>query len=83
LGNQAVLTIAPRLVMGLTHGTERLPLGTEIWHDTAVFLPDAIAGTRLRNVLTQETFAATPGGRSLRLGEVLALFPVALLESVP
>jgi maltooligosyltrehalose synthase len=67
----------PRLPVGLVPEADRLPLGSDVWGETAVSLPDGAAGGRWRNVFTGDVMEA-PGGR-LAVGEALRDFPVALL----
>ena len=81
-GEHTVLVIAPRLAFGLTGGQERLPLGVEVWGDTAVQLPGSVHARRYRNVLTEEVLCGTGLTDRLPVGQVLARFPVALLESL-
>jgi (1->4)-alpha-D-glucan 1-alpha-D-glucosylmutase len=76
----AAITVVPRLVVGLLGGIERAPIG-DVWGETWLPLPDALAGATYRNVLTGETMAPVErAGRSgLLLAHALAHFPVALL----
>ncbi len=78
------LIIVPRLVRGLCRGIEQPPLGASVWGNTWLALPDGntAVGTHYRNVLTGEVVETTRRGDApvLRMGEVLATFPVALLE---
>ncbi len=79
-----IITIVPRLIVGLTGGIERLPLGAEVWDDTWLDLPDAQPGQRYRNRYTGELLTVTeheetPG---LPMAEVLRSFPVAVLERI-
>lgn len=83
-GGEAAVVAVPRLVVRLLGGEERLPLGAEVWDDTAVAAPPGdVPGQRYRNVLTGETVEAVAGegGRAvLPMAALLASFPVALLE---
>jgi (1->4)-alpha-D-glucan 1-alpha-D-glucosylmutase len=76
---QAVLVVVPRLLTGLIAGPGELPLGPEVWQDTALPLP--ALPPRWRNVFTGEVLATEPrpGQPVLPLGRVFAHFPVALL----
>ena len=79
-GDGAVaLTVLPRLLA--RRGVDAVPLGAEYWADTWVELPRELAG-RYTNVLTRERVASAPAGDAagLRLADVLASFPVALLD---
>jgi (1->4)-alpha-D-glucan 1-alpha-D-glucosylmutase len=77
------IVIAPRLVVGLiavstdsgTSGeNDPAPLGSQIWGDTHVLLPDD-GGGKYRNVFTGEAFDLD---RQLKVSQALAHFPVAL-----
>jgi (1->4)-alpha-D-glucan 1-alpha-D-glucosylmutase len=70
------LTVVPRLLA--RRGGETAPLGPEYWTDTAITVP-ADLGTTFVNALTGEPWQAR--GDALRLGDVFAHFPVALLVS--
>jgi (1->4)-alpha-D-glucan 1-alpha-D-glucosylmutase len=78
------LVVAPRLVLGLTGGAERPPLGAEVWGDTHLLLPAALGAARCRDVFTGAEIAAVErdGAASLPLAEVLRRFPVAVLHGV-
>jgi maltooligosyltrehalose synthase len=73
----------PRLIFGLCSDGGAPPLG-ERWGDTELVLPEHLLenarvsdpAARLRNALTGATMR---GGDALRVAEVLASFPVALL----
>jgi len=71
----AVLTVVPRLVVGLLGGADRPPLGAEVWGDTRLKLSD---GEMWLNHLSGERL--TVSGAGLAVGQVLGHFPVALLE---
>jgi (1->4)-alpha-D-glucan 1-alpha-D-glucosylmutase len=68
------LAFAPRLLSRLIPANG-LPLGATVWRDTFVGLP-AEFPARYRDLLTGRDLEAAGG---LAVGEVLALFPVALL----
>jgi (1->4)-alpha-D-glucan 1-alpha-D-glucosylmutase len=68
----ATITIVPRLVWALARGGA--PVGA-VWGDTAIRLPSESSRRGFVNVLT----GAAVDGPVLRLAEVLAVFPVALL----
>ena len=75
------IAVAPRLVVGLTGGVERLPLGDEVWGETWLELPQLQAGEALRNLFTADLLHVDKrdGVAGLPLSSVLAHFPVALL----
>jgi (1->4)-alpha-D-glucan 1-alpha-D-glucosylmutase len=77
-GGSTLLTVVPRLVATLTAARDHaLPTPAD-WAGTAV-TGDAVAG-RWRNLLTGAEIRAGEGG--LALAELLADFPVALLERI-
>jgi (1->4)-alpha-D-glucan 1-alpha-D-glucosylmutase len=78
-GSQAALTVVPRLLA--RRGVDAVPLGTEYWADTWLELPRELAG-RFSNVLTGERLATAPAGEGvgLPLADIMATFPVGLLE---
>ncbi len=82
LGEEAVVVVVPRLVVGLTGGAEQAPLGAAVWGDTRLVLPEEEAGRAYRNVCTGEalTVEEHDGQGSLPLAAVFRHFPVALLE---
>jgi (1->4)-alpha-D-glucan 1-alpha-D-glucosylmutase len=82
LGDRVVLAVAPRLTARLTGGGRELPLGPGVWRDTVLALPDGIARQGYRDAFTGAILepGEREGGRALRLADVLAGFPVALLE---
>lgn len=77
------LTLVPRLSARLTDNGARLPLGQETWGDTWLALPWPRVPEGYRNHFTgtKVKAALSDSGPSLRVGEVLAEFPVALLEA--
>jgi (1->4)-alpha-D-glucan 1-alpha-D-glucosylmutase len=83
-GGEAALVVVPRLVVGLTNGEERPPLGADVWGDTWLALPAEYAGRRYRNHFTGEELTATErdGAVSLPLAALCAHFPVALLAQI-
>ncbi|ODR96183.1 hypothetical protein AUC69_15610 [Methyloceanibacter superfactus] len=75
---QAVVTIVPRMPLGLLSGESTPLVPTERWGDTVAMLPDHLAGQRWRDVVTGQVHA---GQARLAVGEVLGRFPVALLAN--
>ncbi len=84
LGNEEVLVVAPRLPVRLTARQERYPLGSEVWQDTSLTLPGGMRAASYRDVFTGAVLKPKEiaGQRGLLLGEVLAHFPLALLEAI-
>jgi (1->4)-alpha-D-glucan 1-alpha-D-glucosylmutase len=81
-GDKAALVVVPRFLTRPLKGGEEMPFGEHVWKDTGVMIPDEIPGDTYRNIFTGEvvTEIKQDGKRTLRLGEVFASFPVALLE---
>jgi (1->4)-alpha-D-glucan 1-alpha-D-glucosylmutase len=74
------VVVTPRLTAALTRPGS-FPLA-DIWEDTSVRLPEG-APVKWRNVLGGAIEHATSGrSRSLKLSQLLKLFPVALVQSV-
>jgi (1->4)-alpha-D-glucan 1-alpha-D-glucosylmutase len=80
--DEQILVVAPRLIVGLTGGTERPPLG-HIWTDTWLNLPGEAAGRRYTNIFTGQTLSLehSNGLSGLPLPNIFSYFPVALLVS--
>lgn len=76
------LTIVPRFVTRLAAPGKGPPLGERVWGETAVVLPFDKGETPYRNLFTGEIVRAREhnGAAALLLRDVLAHFPVALLE---
>ena len=73
--------MVPRLTAALTDGGTRLPVGPEVWQDTCVELPRDFAAAAYTNLFTGATVnASAEDGRRLRVSDLLADFPVALME---
>jgi (1->4)-alpha-D-glucan 1-alpha-D-glucosylmutase len=77
-----VLAVVPRLIASVTDGGARLPLGRAVWQDTWVEVPRDFPDAAYTNVFTGATsMAPLEDGRRIRIGELLAEFPIALLEA--
>jgi (1->4)-alpha-D-glucan 1-alpha-D-glucosylmutase len=80
----AVVAVAPRVVGALTDSGARLPMGADVWQDTWVEVPREFPATAYIDTFTG---AAVPvsgeNGRRIVVGDLLADFPIALLESAP
>lgn len=81
----ALLAVVPRLVARLTDGGKRPPVGTAVWHDTWLVLPESEAGRHYRNVLTGERLRVGErnGQHGVALSALCRVFPVALLVREP
>jgi len=79
---EAVVVVAPRFFTRLVSDASGLPLGEEAWGDTRIVAPCEISGSKYRNVFTGEIVSSITedGVEVLKMAEVLASFPVALLE---
>ena len=75
LGDAAAVVVVPRFAAGLVPEARRVPIGRDVWADTAVRLPDGLGG-RWANVFTGEPVAA---GELLPVAEALGVFPAAVL----
>ena len=85
MGDERILVVNPRLVVGLTGGKEQPPLGEEIWKDTRLLLPAEWGGQTYANLFTGEKLLVARkneyGGLPLAL--LLGHFPVSFLERIP
>jgi len=82
--DQTVLVVVPRFLARLIQGSEEMPLGRQVWGDMRIILPAEIKGNRFRDIFTGGVLERTEkdGQEGLALHEILAHFPVALLEKV-
>ncbi len=74
--DQAVLTVAPRLLASLAIEGD-MPAPAELWKDTVLELPNELNGAQWRNLLTGQTVKGDNG--SVGAAHILADFPVGLL----
>jgi (1->4)-alpha-D-glucan 1-alpha-D-glucosylmutase len=79
---QSAIVVVPRLTARLTGGSGRLPLGPEVWGDTAIEVPRDLGREAHADVFTGAVRRAAAAGAAFTLSaaDVLADFPVALLE---
>jgi (1->4)-alpha-D-glucan 1-alpha-D-glucosylmutase len=75
-----VLVAVPRFACTLMRNRPELPLG-EAWNDAELLAEDC-AGQRMLNVFTGNEMAVPENGR-IRLAELFAEFPVAMLRCCP
>jgi (1->4)-alpha-D-glucan 1-alpha-D-glucosylmutase len=63
---------------------DELPFGKTTWEDSWLVMPREIAAVRFSNIFTDETIGLVErgGNGALALDEVLANFPVAMLEAL-
>lgn len=78
-----VIAMAARFFTQLCDASQ-LPIGGQVWNETAVVLPEALKSGNYRDVLTGQfvQIREKQGKRALLLAEVFAHLPVALLEQV-
>ncbi|HEY7329104.1 MAG TPA: malto-oligosyltrehalose synthase [Gemmataceae bacterium] len=79
--DRAVLAAAPRLIAKLLPDFKGVPLGSKIWGETMLPLPEELGNRIWRSVFTGETLKAVShqGRPTLPAAQVFARFPVALL----
>ena len=71
-----IISVVPRLTLQVA-GEGRFPIGTRVWNDTAVILPDGVP-LELSDVFTGTSLNTSRG--YLSVGEVLDLLPVSVLS---
>jgi (1->4)-alpha-D-glucan 1-alpha-D-glucosylmutase len=84
VNDKAVMVVAPRFCSRLIRDSSGLPLGPEIWQDTRIILSSDSASSRFRNIFTGEMVNSNQQTENfgLMVSDVLAVYPVALLERV-
>ncbi len=80
-GDRAAIIVAPSRVMQLSGASGRPPVGTDLWGDTRISLPEGLSRGPWHSRLTDESRPAAPSHASLPVAEALRSFPVALLLS--
>ncbi|HSB07377.1 MAG TPA: malto-oligosyltrehalose synthase [Thermodesulfobacteriota bacterium] len=83
-GERVVLVVVPRFLTHLIRGADEMPLGTQVWGDSRIVIPEEIPGDKFRNIFTNEVIEAETeeGGKVLNLSKVFANFPVAMIEKI-
>jgi (1->4)-alpha-D-glucan 1-alpha-D-glucosylmutase len=71
----SLLVVAPRLVAGLLNDVDIAPIGSRVWDDTRIMLPDYGGRNKCWNVFTGKFLDSVT---QINLAEALAEFPVAL-----
>ncbi|MEP7291044.1 MAG: malto-oligosyltrehalose synthase, partial [Chloroflexota bacterium] len=71
-----VLVVVPRLIVGLTEGQARPPIG-EAWGDATLTLPKEYAGQTCRSLFTGETLTLES---AMPLATLLRRFPLGLFQ---
>lgn len=84
IGADSTIIAAARFFTSLIPEPQSLPMGEEVWGDSSLIVPIAEPHAGYRNVFTDEIIAAKnyEDATVLRLSEVFANFPVAMLERV-
>ncbi|MEE4378886.1 MAG: hypothetical protein V2J55_15445, partial [Candidatus Competibacteraceae bacterium] len=82
LQEEEIIVVVPLQFVSLLDGDEtKLPLGVTVWGDTHLTLPQGQSG--YRNIFTGEQLAPLDAEQAtLALADVLANFPVALLQKM-
>lgn len=83
-GDQALVTVIPRLLTGVIPDVQTAPLGEDVWADTWVNLPAWPERTPVRNVFTGAVLKTVTrnGHQALPVGDVFLHCPVAWLERI-
>ena len=81
LDGHAAVTVVPRLTTRLVAEHTMPPLGDDVWGDTTLQLPPDLRGATWRGVFTRAQYDAGDAARGLRVADVLAICPVALLTT--
>lgn len=84
INDSSALIVVPRFCSRLMPGSSGLPLGRKVWQDTRIIQSFDAAASRYRNVFTGEILSLVQqdGRLGLALENILAEFPVAMLERV-
>lgn len=77
-GDREIVVIAPRLCLGLLEASGGAIPGAEVWGDTTLEVPADLVEGDWVGVLSGRGVGGS--GRGIRIGEVLADFPVEVLE---
>jgi maltooligosyltrehalose synthase len=79
-GDQASLTVVPRLPQRLLAGDDTITIPSAVWRETALVCPDDMVGRRLYEAFSDHASAPLP--RLLPVGPLLQRCPAALLCTV-
>jgi (1->4)-alpha-D-glucan 1-alpha-D-glucosylmutase len=82
INDSTILVVAPRFFSRLIRDSSGLALGPDVWQDTRILQPFDTAESNYRNIFTGEVLKLEQqeGSLSLALRDILAVYPVALLE---
>jgi (1->4)-alpha-D-glucan 1-alpha-D-glucosylmutase len=75
-GQTITITVVPRFLTSLVE-PKQFPLGNNIWQDTAIKLPEDWT-TNWKETITNQS---VKGDNLLKIGDILTVFPVALLAN--
>ncbi|MFN2433222.1 MAG: malto-oligosyltrehalose synthase [Gemmatimonadota bacterium] len=78
-GRRIALAVVPRLPATLLADPARAPLGRDVWGDTELMLPRALAGGDWLDALSGAAATTTGAGGALALGDLLEHLPAALV----
>ena len=84
VNGSSVMVVVPRFCSSLMPDSDALPLGAGVWQDTRIIQAFDTAASRYRNIFTGEILSLNQqdGRLSLALRDILAVYPVALLERI-
>lgn len=84
VNGSSVMVVVPRFCSSLMLDSDALPLGAGVWQDTRIIQAFDTAASRYRNIFTGEILSLNQqdGRLSLALRDILAVYPVALLERI-
>jgi len=89
---EAAIVVVPRLTATLLSSPSDAPVGSDVWADTAIQLPEPLCQRDWTCALTHESFSSASFSSasfssdvdtSLRVAQVLGVFPCALLLGGP
>jgi (1->4)-alpha-D-glucan 1-alpha-D-glucosylmutase len=82
IGAERTIIAAPRFFASLVSNSQGLPMGEEAWGESSLIVSIAEPGATYRNIFTDEIITARDykSATVLRLSEVFANFPAAMLE---
>lgn len=80
--DHAVIAVVPRFVSRLIRPEQPLVMARERLQSATLVLPQQLERLHFRNVFTQKSLNTASPGAALSVAEILAHFPVALLEGV-
>ncbi|MHB8121372.1 MAG: malto-oligosyltrehalose synthase [Desulfuromonadaceae bacterium] len=84
VNGSSVMVVVPRFCSRLMPDSDASPLGAGVWQDTRIIQAFDTAASRYRNIFTGEILQLNQqdGRLSLALRDILAVYPVALLERI-